>query len=247
MLVIAPEAPEAAARLDAEIRVGGDAGASDVVILRPRGAAQQAMDTLVTPLVLPDTPIVAWWPHGGPDDLAADPLGRIAQRRISDVGETADPIGRLYGLRPSYSPGDTDLSWARTTLWRGLSAGVVEADPGMPITAVVVEGDSNRPSVHLLAAWFAQALDCTAQVVHEPGVNVITGVELERQDGTAVRMHRPEGSAVVTITTGGDMPRRVAMAKRPLEDSLMEDLRHLNPDEVYATVLLHGLDRVNVR
>ena len=38
VLVIAPEAPEAAARLDAEIRVGGDAGASDVVILRPRGA-----------------------------------------------------------------------------------------------------------------------------------------------------------------------------------------------------------------
>ncbi len=245
VVVIEPQEPDDEARLDAEIRIGGDAGAAEVVILRPSGTTQEAMDTLVTPLLLPDTPIVAWWPKDSPRDLASDPLGKLAQRRISDVGEVSDPIGRLHALRQHYAPGDTDLSWARTTLWRGLSAGVVEADPTVPITRVLVRGNTNRPSTHLLAAWFADALQCTARVEHDSEASVITGVELDRPDGV-IRMDRPEGSAVVTVSSEGGPPRQVAMAKRPLEDCLMEDLRHLDADEVYGRALVDGLDAVSV-
>src|SRR5690606_2972108 len=63
-------------RLDAQIRVGGDAGASDVVVLRASGEAGSNLESLVTGLLLPDAPVVAWWPEHAPDDPANSPLGK---------------------------------------------------------------------------------------------------------------------------------------------------------------------------
>lgn len=245
VVVIAPGEAASDPRLDAEIRIGGPAGASEVVILQPRGELRGSVDTLVTPLLLPDTPIATWWPRDSPSVLATDPLGQIAQRRITDVGEMPDAVRRLEDLRAGYTPGDTDLSWARTTLWRGLSAGVMEADPDARITSVKVFGNTARPSLHLLAAWFASALQCTAQVVRNDA-SVISGVELRAGDHT-ITLYRPEGSAVVTIDTGNGVQQQVAMAQRPLADCLMEDLRHLDPDEVYGQALLTGLNHVEER
>src|SRR5690554_6062935 len=50
------------ARLDGQIRVGGDAGASEVIVLRAHGAAASDEQGLVTSLLLPDAPVVVWWP-----------------------------------------------------------------------------------------------------------------------------------------------------------------------------------------
>ena len=233
-------------QLDAEIRVGGDAGASEVIVLRPHGPAAGAMDTLINPLLLPDAPVVTWWPHQPPAQMSTDPVGQMAQRRISDVGETADPIVELRRLRQTYAPGDTDLSWARTTLWRGLSAGVLEPKPEVRIHGVRVTGDTARPSLHLLGGWFAEALQTPVILEHDPSTTTVTGVHLERA-GSSISMHRPEGSPVITITEEGEPDRQVAMPKRPLEDCLMEDLRHLDPDEVYQKALLEGLPKVEIR
>ncbi len=245
VVVIEPGDGRKKARLDAEIRVGGDAGASEVVILRPLGQAKDAINTLVIPLLLPDAPIVTWWPTGAPENPATDPIGRIGGRRITDVGEQSDPIGSLRALREVYSPGDTDLSWARTTLWRGLAAGITEANPGAQIQEVTVIGNKSRPSVQLLAAWFAALLDCPVKLQHDPEATVISGVDLQRDIGP-VHLRRPEGSATVTITAPNEPDQHVAMAKRPVEDCLMEDLRHLDPDEVYGVALLEGLGKVEV-
>src|SRR5699024_7365209 len=62
------------AGMDAQIRIGAHAGASDVVVLRPYRDASAEIDTLVMPLLLPDAPIVAWWPSQPPDVLGEDPL-----------------------------------------------------------------------------------------------------------------------------------------------------------------------------
>jgi glucose-6-phosphate dehydrogenase assembly protein OpcA len=77
--------PDGAARLDAQIRVGSDAGASEVVVLRAWGPAAGNESSLVTGLLLPDAPIVVWWPDERPLRPGSSPLGRIAQRRITDV------------------------------------------------------------------------------------------------------------------------------------------------------------------
>ncbi len=58
-------------RLDAQIRVGGDAGASEVVVLRLYGPLTRHGRSVVIPLLLPDSPVVAWWPT----DAAAQRVG----------------------------------------------------------------------------------------------------------------------------------------------------------------------------
>ena len=56
------------------------------------------------PFLLPDTPVVAWWPDDAPAVPAQDPLGQLAIRRITDATYGADPLAsiksRLRGLHP---------------------------------------------------------------------------------------------------------------------------------------------------
>ena len=87
--------PQAAASfLDAQIRVGGDAGASEVVILKAHGAAASNPESLVMGLLLPDAPVVAWWPSACSANPAASAIGKIATRRIVDSAEQPDaPAG----------------------------------------------------------------------------------------------------------------------------------------------------------
>jgi hypothetical protein len=51
-------------RLDAQIRMGADVGASEVIILRGYGEIAAEGESLVAGLLLPDAPIVVWWPRG---------------------------------------------------------------------------------------------------------------------------------------------------------------------------------------
>ena len=87
------ELPDAEARLDAEIRVGGDAGASEVIVLRACGDAALDEESLVMGLLLPDAPVVTWWPGIAPAVPGEAALGRIAHRRITDASTQRDPQG----------------------------------------------------------------------------------------------------------------------------------------------------------
>ena len=101
------------ARLDAQIRLGGDAGASEVIILRPTGELADHLDTLVIPMLLPDAPIVAWWPHEVPADPAQHPVGRMAQRRITDTTRCAHPNASLRKLAEVHAENERLVSGLR--------------------------------------------------------------------------------------------------------------------------------------
>lgn len=244
VIVVAPAGSGTEARLDAQIRVGADAGASEVVVLRASGPLLERCDTLVMPLLLPDAPIVAWWPREAPADPASDPVGAMAHRRITDTTAAEDPVALLHALADVSKPGDTDLAWARVTLWRGLLAAAVEQPPHFPVQRVRVEGEQRHTSLHLLAAWLGQRLDCPATVVPVDGAEAITRVVLTRQDGEIV-LDRPDGR-VVTITQPGKPERRVALPIRKLNEALIEELRRLDPDEIYEAVLAEGLPGITV-
>ncbi|MDZ4045776.1 MAG: glucose-6-phosphate dehydrogenase assembly protein OpcA, partial [Rhodoglobus sp.] len=107
---------DADARVDAQIRVGGDAGASEVVVVRAYGDAAIDQESLVTGLLLPDAPVVAWWPGEAPERVSESAIGRIAQRRITDAAASDDPVAALDRLASGYRPGDTDFAWTRLTL-----------------------------------------------------------------------------------------------------------------------------------
>ena len=229
--------------LDAQIRLGGDAGASEVVVLRISGGVTRHVDTLVMPLLLPDAPIVVWWPYDVPSNPSEHPLGQMAQRRITDTTTCQRPGRALRDLARVYTDGDTDLAWTRATLWRGLIAATLDQPPFEPVQRAVVTGESTHPSVDLMAAWLAQALRCPVEIERVPGAPAITQVRLQRASGDIV-LDRPDGKTA-SLQQPDQPEHRIALPIRQLRECLVEELRRLDADEVYGEVLQKGLPRID--
>jgi len=247
VIVLSTEAQTAAAcepRVDAEIRVGGDAGASEVIVLRAYGDAASDPESLVTGLLLPDAPVVAWWPGEAPAVPAESPLGRIAYRRITDASAQADPQAALQQICSTYRPGDTDFAWTRLTLWRAQLAAVLDQPPYEPITAVSVSGALDSPSTTLLAAWLQLALqvDVEYELTSGEDSNGIRGVHLTRASGV-ISLER-EVPGIATLTQSGQPVQDLTLKRRSLRDCLSDELRRLDPDELYGEVITRGLPQL---
>jgi glucose-6-phosphate dehydrogenase assembly protein OpcA len=224
------DAADRAARVDAEIRVGGDAGASEVIVLRAYGDAASDPESLVTGLLLPDAPVVAWWPGEAPAVPAESPLGRIAYRRITDASAQADPQAALEQICSSYRPGDTDFAWTRLTLWRAQLAAVLD--------------QLDSPSTTLLAAWLQLALQVPVHYELTSGENSngIHGVHLTRSSGV-ISLER-EVPGIATLTQSGQPVQDLTLKRRSLRDCLSDELRRLDPDELYGEVITQGLPQL---
>ncbi|MEJ5927213.1 glucose-6-phosphate dehydrogenase assembly protein OpcA [Corynebacterium sp. H128] len=240
----------ATTRLDAEIRIGGDAGASEIIIMRVSGEITEHLAAIVTPLLLPDTPIVAWWPTSAPKQLAHDPIGQIAQRRITDVAYDPDPTAAL-SRRNHYTPGDSDLSWSRLTPWRGVLASALDQPPHEQVTSVDIHGP-NDPAVNVAAGWLADRLavpirlhrtthDCEYRDQSGECCHPISKIELHRSSGTVIVA--VSDAHTMSVQLPGCPPSLVAVGRRANSDCLAEELRHLDPDNAYAKAL-RGLYRV---
>lgn len=244
MRVIVLTTGEGEPRLDAQIRVGGDAGASEVIVLRAYGAAASNEESLVTGLLLPDAPVVAWWPADAPNDPASSPLGRIAQRRITDAANSPDVPDRLALRGRTYQPGDTDLSWTRLTHWREQLAAVLDQPPYEEITAVEVRGAQASPSTGLLAAWLQLALKVPVRWSYEEPEwgEGITSVRLARASGDIVLERHAADVAV--LSQPGQPNHELHLPRRTLRECLAEELRRLDPDVLYGRVITVGWEQL---
>jgi glucose-6-phosphate dehydrogenase assembly protein OpcA len=232
---------DAPPRLDAQIRVGGDAGASEVVVLQAHGAAGSNTESLVTGLLLPDAPVVAWWPDNPPTVPSASPLGRIAQRRITDASTRPYESNRLSHLGTNHAPGDTDLAWTRLTHWREQLAAVLDQPPYEAITAVVVRGASTSPSTALLAAWLRLMLDVPVDWEYldpEEWHDGIRSVRLVRASGD-ILLER-SSPAIACLIQPGQPDHDLVLPRRTLRECLAEELRRLDPDVLYGRVITEG-------
>lgn len=235
------------ARLDAEIRVGGDAGASEVIVLRAYGDTAADEEGLVVGLLLPDAPVVVWWPQNAPVNPSGSPLGSIAQRRITDAAAASNPLQALESLGANYSPGDTDFAWTRLTLWRAQLAAVLDQPPYEPVFGIKVVGSSDSPSTELLAAWLQQQLEVgVALEINSPvdGMSGIHGVRLERESGPVVLERLQPG--IATLTQPGQPTHDISLPRRNLRDCLAEELRRLDPDDLFGEVVQSGLGALSV-
>lgn len=222
-------------RLDAEIRVGGDAGASEVIVLQPSGEMVNHPDTLVTPLLLPDAPIVAWWPASVPEDVATSGIGYMAQRRITDTKGEADPAAVLSRLAKEYRAGDTDLAWTRLTRWRALLASALEQVEDQRVSLARVHGDTNSPSILLFGAWLKHALGCEFEASYDENAKGLLHVILETPAGN-ISISRPDGHNAI-IEQPGQPSHVIALPARTLNECLAEELRRMDDDPVYGEVL----------
>ncbi len=251
VLVLISGEPWGESRLDAEVHLGGDAGAAEIVVMHVFGEVGEHPEALVTPLLLPDTPIVAWWPSKPPQVPAATAVGQIAQRRITD--SLIDPDADAVNIRRTgYNPGDTDLCWSRLTSWRGVLASAMDLPPHGPVTAATIEGPAEDPSVDIAAGWLADRLGVTVTRVMEDGPLIpmdaddepkapVSRVLLERESGDLEL--RVTGSMTAVVRIGERPPFKVALSRRPTADCLTEELRHLDPDVAYGRAL-RGLARI---
>ncbi|MEU6064252.1 MULTISPECIES: glucose-6-phosphate dehydrogenase assembly protein OpcA [Streptomyces] len=220
-------------RLDAEVRVGSEAGTGETVVLRTFGEVSDHADSVVLPLLLPDAPVVVWWPAEAPDVPAKDPLGALAQRRITDLYAVERPLEALDARARAYTPGDTDLAWTRLTPWRSMLAAALD-QARVPVTSAAVESEADNPAAELLARWLEVRLKVKVDRVVTAGP-VVTAVRLGTASGEIV-IDRPEGP-LATLTLPGQPPRTLALKVRATSELIAEELRRLDADEMYAIAL----------
>ncbi|MBB6375400.1 glucose-6-phosphate dehydrogenase assembly protein OpcA [Pseudonocardia eucalypti] len=243
VIVLVRGAKKAAPRLDAQIRVGGDAGASEVIVLRGYGplASAEACAGMTIPMLLPDAPVVAWWPGVAPAVPAEDPVGRLANRRITDAAAEKNPVKALEQRTAAYVPGDTDLAWTRLTLWRAMLTAALDQPPFEEITGAVVDGEPDSASTDLLAGWLAGRLSVPVKRTKVGAVGGMHSVRLDRPSGP-ISLVRPDAK-VGTLTQPGQPDRLVTLARRPVRECLAEELRRLDADESYERALA-GLAKI---
>lgn len=221
------------ASLDAEVRIG-EGTPGEVVVIRMYGPLASHPASVVRPLLLPDSPVVIWWPGKAPANMADDELAGLAVRRVTDSAAAKRPMTELKTRASTYQPGDTDLSWTRLTRWRALLAAALDQYPAR-ILAATVEAERASPSADLLAAWLQSCLK--VKVVRKttggPGM-------------TAVRMTTAAGDIAITRSDGllasytvpGQPERLVALKRRETTELITEELRRMDDDDVYAQALL---------
>jgi len=238
IIVVVPTDREAAeARLDGQLRVGGDAGAGEVVVLKTSGPLADHASSVVLPFLLPDTPVVAWWPRVSPPIPSQDPLGRLAIRRITDATGAPDPLASLRSRLAGYAQGDTDLAWSRITYWRALLAAALEQPPYEAITSATVSGLPDEPALDILAGWLASRIDGTV-------VRAVGDLKVElTQPSQTITLSRPQDGSTATLTRTGRPEAKLPLARRETRECLAEDLRRLDADEVYHEAL-SGLEKV---
>lgn len=226
------------ARLDAQIRVGGDAGASEVIVLRAFGEAASDPESLVTGLLLPDAPVVAWWPGEAPANAAQSAIGRIATRRITDAASQKDARAHFRNIAKTYSPGDSDFAWTRLTQLRTQLATMLDQPPYDKVLAAEIVGASDSPSVDLLAAWLELKLGIKVKIVRTTpakSINVIKNIKLIRKSGDVEISREVLDKAV--LKQPSQPTREISLPRRSLRDCLSEDLRRLDPDDLFGEII----------
>lgn len=219
-----------AAQVDAQVGIGSDASGERAVITLT-GEVTRHPQSVVLPLLLPDSPVVVWWPGKAPDDAGADPLGRLGTRRITDsAGLSSRQAKAMLEQCSSYTPGNTDLAWTRITGWRALLAAALDQQPGKVLSAAV-SAERISPSADLLCAWLADRLRCEVSRSTSQGPGITSAVLTTKQGDVSVT--RPDGR-LATLSVPGQPDRPVALKRRELDELLSEELRRLDPDDVYA-------------
>jgi glucose-6-phosphate dehydrogenase assembly protein OpcA len=223
-------------RLDAEIVVGGRLGPCEAVIMRMQGRLALHAESVVMPLLAPDVPVVTWWHGAPPDQISTDPLGVVAERRITDCAQADDPVAALRQRAVDYAAGDTDLAWTRITGWRTLVAGALDAPAaaGVEPVEITVTAPATDVSAALLSGWLCTRLGIVP-IREDSSTGRLDRIRLTLSDGDEITVSRDDGA--VLLRRSHEHARRLPLMRRSLGDELAEELRRLDADQPYAAAL----------
>jgi len=218
------------ARVNAQVGTG-DGWTGETALIRLEGEVVRHAESVVLPLLLPDSPVAIWWPSDPPEDPATDPLGRLAQRRITDAAAATRGKSRaIHRQCTTYAAGNSDLAWTRITPWRALLAAALDQQP-LKVIGGSVTAERISPSAELLVAWLTDRLKVSFDRKSSRGPG-ITEARLDTSEGPIVISRRDGRLATFTSPDRPDRP--VALKRRQLPELLAEELRRLDEDDVYA-------------
>jgi glucose-6-phosphate dehydrogenase assembly protein OpcA len=211
----------------------GQGWTGEHAMIRLKGEVVKHAESVVLPLLLPDSPVAIWWPSHPPADPAADPLGALAQRRITDAAAATHQKTRaIHQQCSAYAKGNTDLAWTRITPWRALLAAALDQHP-LKVRKASVTAERISPSADLLAVWLNERLRVKVERHNSAGPG-ITEVVMETREGP-IRITRYDGR-LATFSSPGRPDRPIALKRRELHELLGEELRRLDEDDIYARV-----------
>ena len=191
--------------------------------------------SVVLPLLVPDAPVVVWWPGNAPEVPGRRPGGpaRAAphhRRRGRRPGRWS-PCRRA---RPRYRAGDTDLAWTRITPWRALhrrlARPAVRPDHrchGLRPERTTRPARCSPPGCSTGSASLSRR--------RAPAGRASPGVDLHTKHGD-IRITRPDGRRGHRVAARLPGPRGGA-ARRTTEGLIAEELRRLDPDDIYGETL----------
>jgi glucose-6-phosphate dehydrogenase assembly protein OpcA len=210
----------------------GSGWSGEHALIRLKGEVTKHPESVVLPLLLPDSPVAIWWPADAPEDPAADPLGALAQRRITDTAAVRRGKSQALQLQcAAYSPGNTDLAWTRITPWRALLAAALDQHPER-VQSASVTAERISPSADLLVAWLNDRLRVEVSRHNSEGPG-ITEVVMHTKSGDIV-ISRGDGR-LARFSSPGQPDRPVALKRRDIPELLAEELRRLDEDDTYAS------------
>ena len=165
----------------------------------------------------------------------------MAQRRITDAAATPQARAGARALRASGTcRGDTDLAWSRITLWRGLLAAAL--DQPRTSRSRPRDGDRRQRQPQRGAdGGVARPVTLRCPVTRtrtEPGtglISVVAGARVAARSSWCGPTAASPPSPSPASRSGASRCRRATTA-----DCLAEELRRLDPDEIYAEVLTEG-------
>jgi len=161
-----------------DYQTGGESGGSEQIVLEAAGDGVRQLPGTVIPLLIPDVPVVLWWPGDGLFNHPIFPsLMDASDQLVIDSSVYPDSLtvlSRLQSLATEEYPGVSmrDLVWARLTPWRELTAQFFDAPTTRPyldgihrVQVTYAQGPEDRinPEQSLLyASWLASRLEWEA-------------------------------------------------------------------------------------
>jgi glucose-6-phosphate dehydrogenase assembly protein OpcA len=115
---------------------------------------------------------------------------------------------------------------------------MLDQPPYDKVTGAEIVGASDSPSIDLLAAWLELKLKIDVKIVRTTpakSVNIIRSIKLIRKSGT-LEINRDILDKAVLVQPS-QPTREISLPRRSLRDCLSEDLRRLDPDDLFGEVI----------
>ena len=200
------------ARVSAQTRTeSGHRVTTEEVLIHAHGQVAEHLASIVTPLLIPDLPVVLWCP-GRPafDSQLFHDLCVLADRLVVDTDEgfTPDDFRRLLEVsrRDHARASIGDFNWARLIPWRHVAAQFFDI-PGMLPRLAEIQGatvfhgiDRSTSQARLLGGWIQSRM---------AKVGIEVPVELRPDDA-----HDHDVTRLMIYTGGEDGPARFSIGRK---------------------------------